>query len=375
MSAAPTILLAEDDDLVRQIAHETLSGAGYKVVSVADGRAAIEALPQLRPDLILSDVRMPRCDGFEFLRHVRRSSEDRATPFIIISAKADTYDARTGMALGADDYVTKPFQPDDLLKTIAARLERSAMTREVVQQQQRFLGRVLPHELRTPLTGILGYADLMVGLGEAGTTLSPSELADYGRNLRQSGYRLLRIAESLALWSWLESCHQATREGNPPEVIQQAINGDEIGARCRDWAAAHDRTADLDVAISDGLVSVPSEGLEVAMEHLVDNACKYSEPGTRVQVRGRPTAAGYEFVVVDRGRGMTLEELEAVKVRRQIGGKAASPQGIGAGLALVRSFAELGGGYLSLSANLPESGITAQLCLAGAGSEPVSPDR
>ncbi len=372
MSAALTILLAEDDDLVRQIAHETLSGAGYQVVSVADGRAAIEALPQLRPDLILSDVRMPRCDGFEFLRHVRRSSDDRATPFIIVSAKADSYDARTGMALGADDYITKPYQPDDLLKTIAARLERSAMTREVVQQQQRFLGRVLPHELRTPLTGIVGYADLMVGLGESGTTLSPAELADYGRNLRQSGYRLLRIAESLALWSWLEGCQQASRAGNPPEIIYQAINGDEIYARCRDWAAAHGRTADLEADLSDGLVSVPSEGLEVAMEHLVDNACKYSEPGTPVQVRGRATAAGYEFVVVDRGRGMTSEELEAVGVRRQLGGKSASPQGMGAGLALARSFAELGGGNLRLTANLPEAGITARLSLLAAPSASVS---
>jgi two-component system sensor histidine kinase/response regulator len=368
MSSGRTILLAEDDDLVRQIAQETLSGAGFHVVSVADGQAAIEALPLLRPDLILSDVRMPRCDGFEFLRHVRQRSEDRATPFIIISAKADTTDQRTGMSMGADDYVTKPFQPDDLLKTISARLERSAIIREAAQQQQRFLGRVLPYELRTPLTGIIGYADLMVGLGESGTTLAPAELADYGRNLRQSGYRLLRIAESLTLWSRLENCHQAISEGQPAPMIQEAINSEEIGRRCREWVAAQDRSADVEVSVADGTVSIPGEGLEIVMEHLVENACKYSEPGTPLRVLGRPTGGGYEFVVVDQGRGMTLEELETAGVRRQVGGVALAPQGVGGGLAVVRSFAELGGGSLRLFANSPEPGVTARLFLLGAPS-------
>lgn len=87
-----TILLVEDDELVREIAAETLRDAGYKVVAMPDGEAAFEVLPTVRPDLILSDVRMPRCTGFELLQRVRIDPAYNPTPFIIMSAKVETSD-------------------------------------------------------------------------------------------------------------------------------------------------------------------------------------------------------------------------------------------------------------------------------------------
>jgi CheY-like chemotaxis protein len=200
-----TILLAEDDPLIREVTEQTLQSVGYRVVSVQDGQEAIEALQRVRPDLILSDVRMPRIDGFELLQRVRSDHDYRATPFIIMSAKAETSDQRMGMSLGADDYVTKPYLSADLLKTIEVRLARASLVNDRLRHHQQFLMRVLPHELRTPLSGIIGYADLMVLLGESGDTLTGKDLVDYGQNIGRSGQRLLGIAEDFSLWSWLES--------------------------------------------------------------------------------------------------------------------------------------------------------------------------
>ena len=358
-----TILFAEDDDLVRQIAEETLRVAGYEVVSVGDGEEAWEALARVQPDLILSDVRMPRCNGFELLQRVRRDAAYTATPFIIMSAKADTADQRMGMSLGADDYVTKPYQPDDLLKTIAMRLTRAAMVNDVLRQQQRFLARVLPHELRTPLSGIIGYADLMTDVGLAGETLTPTELVDYGRNLQRSGSRLLRIAEDFSLWSWFEAQAAAVRRGAPPLLATMGVIADEVRHWSEKNAEEYGRIDDLVVDVEGAVIQAPVEGFARVVLHLVDNAFKFSLPGTTVRVAGAKVGADYVLTITDHGRGMSAEELKRVGMLRQFGRDTFEQQGLGMGLVLARSFARLGGGEFSLADNQPESGLTARLVL------------
>ena len=297
-----TILFAEDDDLVRQVAEETLRSAGYEVVSVGDGEAAFAALARVQPDLILSDVRMPRCTGFELLQRVRRDPVFAAIPVIIMSAKADTVDQRMGMSLGADDYVTKPYQPVDLLKTIEIRLARAAAVNDVLRQQQRFLARVLPHELRTPLSGIIGYADLMTHVGVAGETLSAAELIEYGRNLQRSGQRLLRIAEDFSLWSWFETQAAAVRRGAPPTLSPLSVINAEVKEWARISAEDYGRSNDFAVQVEDATIQAPVEGFARILLHLVDNAFKFSLPGAVVSVSGVKRGGDYVLSVTDGGR-------------------------------------------------------------------------
>jgi two-component system sensor histidine kinase/response regulator len=366
MSAEPgqgTILLAEDDFLVRKIVEETLRSEGYGVVAVANGVEALGALTQVQPDLILSDVRMPECDGFEFLQSVRLEPRHATMPFIIMSAKADTGDLRMGMSLGADDYVTKPFNPGELLKTIEVRLARAALLSEKIKDQQRFLGRVLPHELRTPLTGIIGYADLMTMVGESGATLKPAELVDYGRNIRRSGHRLLRIAKDFSLWSWLESCRFAVRAGEELRRKPFSLTEALIHGWSRESAANYGRDSDIRVAAEEAAVLVPGDGLWRVVTHLIENACKFSLPGSPVQVAGRVDGAHYKITVSDRGRGMNETDMATIGVMRQFGRERVEQQGMGMGLVLALRFAQLAGGDLELANHPPESGLTARLVL------------
>lgn len=368
-----TILFAEDDELVRQIAEETLRGAGYRVVAVGDGVEALEALRQVQPDLILSDVRMPRCDGFEFLQKVRRDPVNLATPFIIMSAKADTADQRMGMSLGADDYVTKPYKPEDLLKTIEVRLERAALINDILQQQQRFLTRVLPHELRTPLTGIIGYADLMMSVGESGESLTPAELVDYGRNLSRSGHRLLRVAEDFSLWSWLESSSFAVRAGRNQEGKSITLTAALVRQWCGNCAEVYGRERDVLVEMAESTALVPGEGLERVVTHLIDNAFKFSLPGSLVHVTAGPRGANFELTVVDRGRGMNDDDLANIGVMRQFGRERFEQQGIGMGLVLARSFAQLGGGEFQIARNPEGAGMWARLTLPRSADAVAAP--
>jgi CheY-like chemotaxis protein len=361
--AAPCILLVEDDDIVRVIAEETLATAGYNVVALPDGVEAMAAMSRVRPHLIVSDVRMPRCDGFELLQWVRRHPDHEWLPFIIVSAKADTSDLRAGMSLGADDYVTKPYLPEDLLRTVAVRLERAAKIEGYQRQMREFLAGRLPHDLRSPLTGIIGYTELMIAAGEAGETIPPEQLLKYARNLQLSGRRLLRLAENLALWSELEKCLSAAGNTIPPERSDFRIVASELNRQLRECAEHYGRGAEFISRIDHAVINAGSRGLVEVLRHLVDNAFKFSLPGTMVEANGRAQDGRYIFEVTDRGRGIKPDLVASLDQPVVFGRTAHDQRALGMGLILVRGFAKISDGLFEVFPNTPAAGITARLSL------------
>jgi len=367
-SAVPsTILIAEDDPLIREVTEESLRAEGYRVVAAENGEEAFEILQRMKPDLILSDVRMPRCDGFELLRRVRCADGYRATPFIIMSAKTETSDQRMGMSLGADDYVTKPYFTGDLLKTIEVRLARAALVNERVRLHQQFLTRVLPHELRTPLAGIIGYADLMVLLGECGDTLTSKDLLDYGQNIGRSGQRLLSVAEDFSLWAILEAAKAEGQRAGGVKLKDTQIKAEWLRQCCEKIIVQYAREGDLVIEGPPATVTVPEDGLERVISHLVENAFKFSLPGAPVRVKIGGDAKVCEIQVIDQGRGMSEGDPEKFRIMCQFDREKFEQQGLGMGLGLAQSFALLGGGDFTLVRNAPAPGMTACLQLGRAG--------
>jgi len=118
------ILVIDDDDAVRENLVELLTMEGYDVVSAADGGTGIRRAIESCPQLIVCDVNMPGQDGFEVFEVLSGHDETAATPFIFLSARAARADVRRGMALGADDFITKPFSRVELLESVATRLRR-----------------------------------------------------------------------------------------------------------------------------------------------------------------------------------------------------------------------------------------------------------
>ena len=117
-----TVLVADDEKNIVQLVRLYLSTEGYTVESASDGAAALEAFRQVRPALVILDVMLPQLDGWEVLRRVRAESR---TPVIMLSARTDDVDKVVGLELGADDYVTKPFNPKELSARVRAILRRT----------------------------------------------------------------------------------------------------------------------------------------------------------------------------------------------------------------------------------------------------------
>jgi len=126
------ILIVDDEKKMVKILKTALDNEGYVTVEAYDGEAALERWRQERPDLVVLDVLMPRMDGFEFCRRVRETSD---TPIIILSAKTEELDKLEGLGLGADDYMTKPFSPRELVARIRALLRRFETRRDTAEQR------------------------------------------------------------------------------------------------------------------------------------------------------------------------------------------------------------------------------------------------
>ncbi|MCC6273966.1 MAG: response regulator [Deltaproteobacteria bacterium] len=125
------ILLIEDDAAVRGNTAEILELANYKVVAAENGKRGLQLIKEAKPDLVVCDVMMPELDGYGVLHILSKDPETAGIPFIFLSAKAEKGEIRKGMNLGADDYLTKPFEETELLNAVEARLKkREGLRRE-----------------------------------------------------------------------------------------------------------------------------------------------------------------------------------------------------------------------------------------------------
>ena len=123
MSTQPLLLVADDEPRITKLVSMALSEEGFRVVTASSGEEALAKAEQIRPDIILLDIMMPDLDGIEVMRQLR---ERRPVPVILLTAKGSTADKAKGLDLGADDYVAKPFHPDELAARVRAVLRRAS---------------------------------------------------------------------------------------------------------------------------------------------------------------------------------------------------------------------------------------------------------
>src|ERR1043165_2764151 len=131
MLMAKRILVIDDNNDLRENTAEILDLAGYQTLTAENGKRGVELATKEKPDVIVCDIMMPELDGYGVLHLLRKNPETQNIPFIFLTAKTERSDFRKGMEMGADDYVTKPFEDIELLNAIEMRLRKA----EVIQQK------------------------------------------------------------------------------------------------------------------------------------------------------------------------------------------------------------------------------------------------
>ncbi len=368
------ILVIEDAHALRKDILEMLSFEGYEVRGAENGLVGVHMALEYHPDLIICDIMMPELDGYGVLAELQKSTSHATTPFIFLTARTDKGDVRQGMELGANDYLTKPFTATELIKTVQAQLKKREKIAEFSEQKLDDLREniilALPHELRTPLTGILGFSDI---LALDCYNMEPEKIAEMAQYIHSAAQRLYRLTENYLVYAQLEvmltdperinSMRRYTTE-DPRAVIENEVI---------QKAQESQRETDLILKVENQVtVSILEDNLKKLVEELVDNAFKFSRPGTPVEVTSMVKGEEYILSFVDHGRGIPPENLRDIGAYRQFERKWYEQQGSGFGLIIVKRLTQLHGGEIDIE-SLPEqqTKVTVRLPIQREGASEI----
>ncbi len=330
-----SVLIVDDVTKNLQVVGTILRQAGHSVTAATSGAEALDAVREQPPDLVLLDLMMPVMDGLEVCRRLKADPSTSRIPVIFLTASNEMEHLVKGFEVGAVDYVTKPFNPPELLARVRTHLELKharERLREMNDEKNEFMG-IAAHDLRSPLNGIKGYTEMILedpALDAENAGLirrvheAAAHMAEMVQNLLDAN-RIERGEMQLSLAPTdLSALAAAVAEAQRPRAVakQQVIHVEGVGAPC--------------VALAD-----PGVAMQV-LENLISNAVKYSPPGRNIHVRTARTPDGIRFEVRDEGPGLSAADLK--KLFGKYARLSAKPTGgetsTGLGLSIVKKMVE-----------------------------------
>lgn len=353
MKTPVKILIIDDEAAVRDTLADLLELNGFSVVAGANGVEGLALARRDQPALILTDVHMPQMDGFQFLAALRTDETLRRIPVIVLSAAADRASSRRGMDLGAGDYISKPFTEQEVLHSIAARLEK----KELLDELDGF-AHTVAHDLKNPLATLSGrieLAQMLMGEGDAETVRRHLDQA------LRSADRLTEIINELLV---LAGVRRQTVAMQPIDMAAAV-------------AEAMDRLDHL-LSTSQASVSCP-ERWPVALGHApwithvwanyLSNAAKYGGEHPQIELGAEAGRDGVRFWVQDQGPGLDREAIAQLFVPfSQI--PTARVSGHGLGLSIVRRIIDKLDGRVGVDST-PGHGARFWFELPALGSSPA----
>ena len=338
---APHALIVDDNPDLRRYITELLDPV-YRVTTAADGVGALELMRAERPDIVLSDVMMPRLDGFGLLRAIREDPALATIPVILLSARAGEESAIEGLDVGADDYLTKPFSARELLARVRTHIKLAATRHEFIarlEQMNRELEAFsysVSHDLKNPLFAVSALGDALK--------------EDYGDRLNHQGNEYLTlIQDSVRQMSQLVEGLLALSQAAQRELKRAAIDVSQIAASVAKRLERRSEAAGrkVEVAIHPGLGAEADAGLLTAvLENLMGNAWKFTGKvaEARIEVGVEMREGVRAFYVQDNGPGFDMLAAESLFAPfRRLHGKD-EYEGHGIGLATVQRIIHRRGG-------------------------------
>jgi len=332
MPTPPLILLVDDEQANLELFSTILENEGYSILNAHSAIEALKMLETSHPDLIISDIYMPEMGGFEFYERVQEIGELRSVPFIFLSALADRDHVRVGKELGADDYLTKPIDIDELVTTVRGKLKRAASMRSAMETEFESLKEqilsTLSHELNTPLTYIIGFSEI---IGHDASTISTDELKEFATLIHHGGDRLKNLVDDFLETIQIDSGHTQKffetdkRRFNLHEILTSLSN--EFRPQAAEKHLRFEITSPEEISV------VGSESLVRDMlGRLISNAVKFTSAG-RVSVKAELGSDRVRVTVSDTGPGIPAGEMPNVRKKfYQVDKEKQQQQGAGLGL-------------------------------------------
>lgn len=346
------ILIIEDEQILRQQIVRLLQLEGFEAMEATNGRIGVELAIKNPPDLIICDILMPELDGFGVLQSVRENARTAMIPFIFLTALVGSPDRRHGMEEGADDYITKPYTPASLIGSVRRRLEKRRLqleeNRRRAEEVSLAVAASVPREFMEKLDHIMTVTNLLV-LKYGGQDPQVSEMQ---KSVAQESGQLRRLLRRLHFYAQLPQLYASRFEllkAGPPTA-----SGPVLGRVAREVCQAWQREPDLILTSEPAQLPMREEYLVMLVEELVENACKFSPPGTPLEVAGFAQDTFWSLQVSNHGSGLSAEQIASIGAFKQFWSGSQKPRGLGLGLALSQGIARLHGSEFVLLSN-PET--------------------
>ncbi|MDR3611796.1 MAG: hybrid sensor histidine kinase/response regulator [Ignavibacteriaceae bacterium] len=339
------ILLIDDVEENIIVLRERLEKEGYRTITANDGKTGIELALKENPDLILCDIMMPLLNGYEVMSIIHSNPRTNTIPFIFLTAKAEPKDFREGMQLGADDYITKPFDSKQLIKAVETRLARKETFEAKTEELKQSITYVLPQELKTPLAAIMGFSHLLI---EDYSQIERKRILEIAEDIQLSAKRLNKLIQKILFSAKLDLIlkdPEKLRElkthktENPNKLITETAVRIALG---------YDRVDDLEFEIDNTPLQIAEAYLKSIISELTDNAMKYSSKGTNVKITGVQKETEYCIYIVDNGKGISDKQIGMLGEFMQFDKKDSEQSGSGLGLSIVKKLILLYGGELNI---------------------------
>ncbi|ALG69451.1 response regulator [Beggiatoa leptomitoformis] len=297
-------LLIVDDlmDNIKLLMH-FLAEEGFKVLIARDGEQGIRTAQYAKPDLILLDVMMPGMDGFEACRHLKNEEETKDIPIIFMSALTDTIDKVKGFQSGAADYITKPFQHDEVLARVNTHLNIVRLQQQLQKRNMELqaFATTVAHDLKNPLSGIIGLIDILDDKFTEDCLID----ADSVENLQmvsQSARQMLDLISALLLLAGVSSASEVILLPlDMPEIIKTVVH--RIEHTRKEFQGVIEYPADLPLA-----VGYAPWVEEIWINYLI-NGLKYGGCPPHLKISACVQSDNYiKFSVKDNGDGLSPED-------------------------------------------------------------------
>ncbi len=368
MSEKSSIILIVDDTQHNvQVLSQVTRAEGYQVIAAFNGTDAVELAKKRKPDLILLDVLMPDMNGYKVCEILKKDRELRDTPVIFLSALSDVESKIKGFKVGGVDYITKPFQREEVIARVELHLKLKKLEREreryikELKKREKHLEqlirakdevmRIVSHDIRNPLTGIIGLSDLMLNNSEQ----SPEMTVRMVNAIKKGGIEIMDLVNDILEMDFEknEAFSINYEDVNLEELLNKVIELHNSTAISNSIKLTFDVEKDLP------LIPVDSQKISQAIGNLISNALKFTPQDGIVNVAACITANSPKVVrisVKDSGIGIPEENIPSLFNRhdrnRRLGLKG--EKGSGMGLDIVKRYIELHEGKIEVESKVDE---------------------
>lgn len=355
------ILIVDDNPNNLRLLITLLSEQGYETRPANNGPRALNTVQKQKPDLILLDINMPEMDGYEVCRQLKANAETADIPVLFISANDELHDKVKGFDVGGVDYISKPFEPQELFARVrthlqlkqaqdqlkALNLQLQASNRffqHLGQVKDEFLGMV-SHDLKNPLSSILLFSRYMES-----RTLSEEKAREMGRLITKAGKRMFRLIEDLLDLNKLEQGELS------PELQRFDLLPlvQEVCAEYQEKALAKAQSLSPEWGAESAWVVADPLRMRQVLENLLSNALKFSPVQTQVEIV--VTLAGNAVLVQvrDQGPGLSAEDQAQLfeKFMRLSAKPTAGEHSSGLGLSISKKLVEAMSGTIGCESQL-----------------------